>query len=67
MALARLLPPPELSQVEVEFARAPDLPKSDRNGTDRSQDLCFILPRMQMIGAPLFALAAQEFCPKRGG
>jgi hypothetical protein len=35
MALARVLPPPELSQAEVEFPRAPDPPKSGLNGTDQ--------------------------------
>ena len=53
--------------MEVEFPRAPDPPKSDLNGTDRSRDSCFILACMQMIAAPLFALAAREFSPKRGG
>jgi len=36
MALALVLPPPELSQAEVEFPHAPDPPKSGLNGTDRS-------------------------------
>jgi hypothetical protein len=67
MALARVLSAPELSQVEVECPRAPDGPKSDLNGTDQLRDLCFILACMQMIAAPLFALAAREVCPKRGG
>jgi hypothetical protein len=66
MALAQVLPPPELSQVEVEFPRPLDPLKSDLNRTDRLQDLCFILACMQMIAAPLFALAAREFCRKEG-
>jgi len=67
MALARVLPPPELTQVEVEFPRVPDPPESDLNDTDRSWHLCFILACMQMIATPWFALAARECCPKRGG
>jgi hypothetical protein len=35
MALARVLPPPELSQVEVELPCGPDARKSGLNGTDR--------------------------------
>jgi len=36
MALGWVLPPPELSQAEVEFPRVPDPPKGGHNGTDRS-------------------------------
>jgi len=64
--LARVLPPPELSQAEVEFPCALDLPESDLNGTDRSQDLMFILACMQMIVAPWFALAGRKFFLQEG-
>jgi len=49
MALARVLLPPEISQAEVEFPRAPDPPKSGLNGTDQPLDVCLILACMQMI------------------